>query len=153
MKYTVELTIGLPRERVIELFDDSDNLPKWQEGLRSFEHMSGEPGHPGARSRLLYDMGRRQVEMIETIEKRALPDEFSGIYEASGVWNRVENRFYDEGPDLTRWQIDTEFRFSGVMKVLSLFMRSSFPKQTLETMEHFKEFAESAGVQTGEAGS
>ena len=44
MKYTREIVIELPRDRVIELFDDADNLSKWQEGLQSFEHVSGEPG-------------------------------------------------------------------------------------------------------------
>jgi hypothetical protein len=143
MEYTVELTIDLPRARVVELFDDPDNLPKWQEGLQSLEHISGALGQPGAKSRLIYDMGRRQVEMIETIEKRSLPDEFTGIYEASGVWNRVANRFFEEGDSTTRWQIDTEFRFSGFMKIMSVFMRSAFPKQTRGTMESFKAFAES----------
>jgi len=37
MKYSVE--IDLPRDRVIELFDDADNMVKWQSGLQSFEHM------------------------------------------------------------------------------------------------------------------
>ena len=142
MRYSVELTINLPRGRVIELFDSSENLPKWQEGLQSFEHLSGEPGQPGAKSRLLYYMGNRQVEMIETIEKRSLPDEFTGTYEANGVWNRVENRFYEDGDEATRWHIGTEFRFSGLMRIMSLFMRSSFPEQTRQTMESFKAFAE-----------
>ena len=142
MKYTVEVTIGLPRDRVIELFDSSENLKKWQPGLQSFEHFSGEPGKPGAKSRLLYDMDGRKVEMIETIEKRALPDEFSGTYEADGVWNWISNRFYEDGGDRTRWEIETKFKFSGLMRIISLFMRGSFPKQTLENMENFKKFAE-----------
>lgn len=44
MKYELEITINLPRERVIELFDNPDNLKKWQEGLQSFSHRSGTPG-------------------------------------------------------------------------------------------------------------
>ncbi|MFQ5507583.1 MAG: SRPBCC family protein [Planctomycetota bacterium] len=51
--YTVEVDIDLPRERVIELFDNADNLYKWQPGLQSFEHLSGEPGQPGASSRMV----------------------------------------------------------------------------------------------------
>jgi hypothetical protein len=143
------MTIDLPRERVVELFDDPDNLPRWQEGLQSFEHVSGELGKPGAKSRLLYDLGRRQAEMTETIEKSSLPDEFTATYEASGVWNRVANRFFEEGDGTTRWQIETEFRFSGFMKIMSLFMRSAFPKQTRETMESFKSFAEGQGLRSG----
>ena len=61
MKYSSELDIELPRQRVIELFDDPENLPKWQPGLRSFELVDGEEGQPGAKSRLVYDMDGRRV--------------------------------------------------------------------------------------------
>jgi len=146
MQYTVEMTIDLPRERVIELFDDPDNLPKWQEGLQSFEHIDGELGKPGGRSRLTYDMGNRVVKMIETIETRSLPDEFTALYEADNVWNRVANRFHEHGEGQTLWQIETEFRFTGLMRLFALFMRKAFPKQTLETMESFVAFAEKQDI-------
>lgn len=144
MKYECELLIDLPRERVIELFDSPDNLAKWQPGLISFEHMSGELGQPGAKSRLLYDEGGRRIEMIETIVRRDLPDEFTGTYEAKGVMNWVSNRFEQEGPDKTRWITESEFQFSGFMRLMALFMRGAFPKQTQEHMQRFKEFAEAS---------
>ena len=31
--YSAEIVINLPRSRVIELFDDADNMFKWQPGL------------------------------------------------------------------------------------------------------------------------
>jgi hypothetical protein len=43
-EYTVEIEIALPRHRVIELFDNPNNLVRWQTGLQSVEHISGEPG-------------------------------------------------------------------------------------------------------------
>lgn len=141
MKYQVEVTLDLPRRRVVELFDDPYNLAKWQPGLQSFELLEGEAGQAGARSRLVYDMRGREIEMIETVEKRALPHTFTGTYEADGVWNRVENHFFEEGPERTRWLADVEFKFSGLMRVAALFMRSSFRKQTAENMKRFKEFA------------
>jgi len=143
MKYTTEVTINLPRQRMIELFDDPANLSKWQPGLKSFEPISGQPGQPGAKSRLVYDMEGRIVEMIETVTVRALPDEFSGTYEAAGVWNGMVNHFYEDG-NQTRWVAEVDFRFSGFMALMSLFMGGTFRKQTRETMEHFKTFAESA---------
>lgn len=144
MRYTIELIINLPRDQVIKLFDSFENLKLWQEGLVSHEHLSGEPGQPGAKTKLLYDMGRRRVEMIETIITRNLPDEFSGTYDAKGVHNIVRNFFHDEG-DTTRWVLDSDFRFHGMMRLMSLFMPSSmFKKQTRQTMEAFKAFAEKA---------
>ena len=87
-------------------------------------------------------MGRREIEMIETITERKLPDVFSGTYEAKGVFNLVKNRFIEVSPVKTRWQAEHEFRFSGVMVIASLFMQKAFRKQSLSFMEQFKEFAE-----------
>ena len=144
MKYTCELTLNLPRDEVIALFNDPDNLSKWQPGLQSFEHVSGEAGQPGAKSRMLYNEGRREIEMIETIIARDLPESFSATYEAKGVWNEISNQFLVEG-DQTRWVMDSEFRFSGFMRLMPIFMRGAFRKQTMKTMERFKEFAEGGG--------
>ena len=82
--------------------------------------------------------------MIETILTRNLTDEFSGAYHAKGVHNIVRNFFHDEG-DTTRWVLDSDFRFHGMMRLMSLFMPSRmFKKQTRQTMEAFKAFAEKA---------
>ena len=142
MKYTCELLVNLPRQRMIELFDNPDNMRKWQPGLVSFEHLSGEPGQPGAKSKLLYDMNGRKMEMVETIVNRELPDIFTGTYDADGVHNIVENHFYVDGPASTRWVMDTEFQFSGFMRIASKFMGGIFRKQSMEFMQNFKEFAE-----------
>ncbi len=144
MEYTVEKTINLPREKTVALFDDPDNLPKWQPGLRSFDLISGERGQPGAKSRLVFDTGKRKMEMIETITARNLPDEFSAIYETKGVRNISRHYFFEDEPGKTRWVNENEFYFSGMMKIVALFMRSAFPKQTAAFMDDFKTFAENA---------
>ena len=144
MRYQIEITIDLPRDRMIELFDSFENLKEWQEGLISYEHLSGEAGKPGAKTRLRYKMGRRKMDMIETIIARNMPDEFSGTYDASGVHNIVQNFFYDDG-EQTRWVLDSEFQFRGFMRIVSFFMgESRFQNQTRSSMESFKRFAESA---------
>lgn len=142
MKYTTEVTIDLPRERVIELFDSTENLTKWQPTLKSFDHLEGDPGQPGAKSKLVYDDSRRTIEMVETITHRDLPDAFHGTYETKGVWNSFENYFHAEG-DKTRWVTHSDFRFSGFMMLVGLVGGAAFRKETLATMNRFKEFAES----------
>lgn len=143
MKYTITTTIDLPRNKVIELFDNPDNLPKWQPELQSFEHISGEPGKPGAKSKLKYKMGKREVEMIETITVRNLPEEFSGTYEAKGVLNIQKNYFKEVGENQTEWISETEFKLSGFMKVMGWFMPGAFKKQSQKYLDQFKAFAES----------
>ena len=142
MKYQCSITINLSRDRVVELFDDPENLPKWQEGLVSFTHISGEPGTPGATSDILFQMGKRRLEMVETIVERNLPDVFTATYEAKGVWNIVENRFFEDSEDITRWDIKTEFKCAGFMRVMVVLMPWLFTKQTNKMMADFKAFAE-----------
>jgi hypothetical protein len=80
--------------------------------------------------------------MIETIVRRDLPDNFTGTYDAQGVHNIIENHFYTDGPESTRWVMDTEFQFSGFMRIASKFMGGVFRKQSMEFMQNFKDFAE-----------
>lgn len=142
MNYTHEIIINLPVSKVVELFDNPDNLKHWQTGLVSFEHISGTPGQAGAKSKLRYKMGNREIEMIETIVKRDLPREFTGTYETKGVYNKQVNRFSTIGDNKTKWVSETEFRFSGFMKVLSFLMPGMFKKQSYKFLEQFKTFAE-----------
>jgi len=144
MKYTSEIMLDLPRDRVVELFDNPDNLAKWQEGLQTFEHISGVPGEPGATSKLTFDINGRKLEMIETILVRNLPDEFTGTYDAKNVHNVVRNLFYEDGPNRTRYVSENEFIFSGIMKVVALFFGGSFRKTTDKYLQDFKKFVESA---------
>lgn len=143
MKYEVEVDINLSRDTVIRLFDNSDNMKYWQPELVSFEHLSGKPGEVGAKSKLYYKMGKREIEMIETITCRNLPDEFSGTYEAKGVWNHVQNYFIEKGEDKTVWRSVNEFKCSGFLKVMIFFMPGMFKKETCKYLINFKEFAES----------
>ena len=147
MKYGNEVVIKLPRERVIELFDDEKNLFRWQPELMSFEHLSGQKGQPGARSLLKYKMGEREVEMTETITVRNLPDEFSGTYQAKGVWNEVVNRFEALDEHTTKWTSYSHFKFRGFMKLMALFMPGVFKKQSQKYMDQFKAFAEEQGIE------
>ena len=142
MKYINQIDLELPIEEVVELFDNPDNMKHWQPGLLSFEHLSGTPGQVGAKSKLKYQMGNRKVEMIETITKRNLPQEFSGIYEAKGVWNAISNKFVPLAPGTTRWITETEFRFNGFMKVIGFIMPGAFRKESQKFLQQFKTFAE-----------
>lgn len=142
MRYTTTIELNSAVEKVITLFDDPENMKEWQPELLSFDHLSGEAGQPGAKSKLKYQMGKRQVEMIETIINRNLPDEFSGTYEANGVYNKVVNKFLEKPENKTTWVTENEFRFKGFMKLFAFFMPGAFKKQTLIYMQRFKDFAE-----------
>ncbi|KGO88282.1 SRPBCC family protein [Flavobacterium suncheonense] len=145
MKYTCEIEINQPVDKVIELFDNPDNLTKWMEGLESFEHVSGEPGQPGAKSLLKFKMGKRKMEMTETVTVRNLPEEFSGYYEMDGVTNHIKNKFSAISNSKTLYKTENEFVIKNnlVMKIFALLMPGLFKKQSMKYLESFKKFAES----------
>ena len=146
MKYTNEIEINKPIEKVIELFDNADNLSKWMEGLQSFEHISGTPGQVGAKSKLKFKVRNREMELIETVTVRNLPKEFSGTYEAAngkGALNIVRNEFVKLSPTKTKYISESEFQFKGFMVVVAALMKGAFKKQSLKYITNFKNFAES----------
>ena len=143
MKLSVEKVINQPLEKVWEVFDDPDNMPRWQPTLKEFRRDSGEPGQPGSTNTLIYDEGGRTIEMKESITSRNYPDEFSGKYETDGVVNYISNHFERVGEGSTKWSQETDFQFSGFMRLVAPFMKGSFVKRTSEDMERFKQLAES----------
>jgi hypothetical protein len=145
MKYTCEIEINKPLEKVIELFDNPDNLHKWMEGLQSFEHLSGTPGEAGAQSILKFKMGRRELHMIETITAKNLPVEFSGTYLAKGVLNIVKNKFVPLSDTTTKYISEQEFQFSGFMKIIGFLMPGAFKQQSMKYLYAFKYFVENHG--------
>ena len=144
MKYQVEIEINRPIKDVIPLFDSFENLKEWQPGLQSYEHLEGNPGEVGAKTRLIYDERGKDVEMIETIIKRNLPEEFTALYEAKGVRNWSKHIFVENGPNQTKWINENIFNFSGMMKIMGFFMKSAFTKQTLKDLSLFKDFVEAS---------
>lgn len=143
MKYTTEILINLPRSRVIELFDNSENLYKWQPGLRSIRHLEGKPGEAGARSELVYEARKGELVMIETISSRQLPEHMHMSYKARGIYNEVENWFTEKKADQTLWRTVNYFRFRGFMTLMIPFMKKAFIHNTMLNMDRFKIFAES----------
>jgi hypothetical protein len=142
MRYTVETVIDVPRDRAVAAFTDVGGFTQWQPGLESYKLVKGRQAQKGARARLTQQAGGRVIEMTETVESNTLPDALVTVYETDGVWNRSANRFIAESADTTRWVSDNEFRFTGFRRLLEL-LPGSFRKESLQTMERFKAFAES----------
>lgn len=142
MKYTSEVTIHLPRTRVVQLFDSTENLYQWQPGLKHFRVISGDPGQDGCRSELIYEGRKGELRMIETITRRNLPEEFHGIYEVRGFRNKVYNQFSETSAGHTLWRSENVFRFRGLLALMAPFMKTAFKSNTLLSMERFKTFAE-----------
>jgi len=143
-RFTCTVDIDLPRTRVIELFDDPDNMRHWQDGFESFEHVSGDPGTPGAQAIVKYNMRGRKFDLLETVIKRELPQESHGTYEGDWGKNSMNNYFEELGPDKTRWRSELEYTEvkSIMMKLMNFMMPGMAQKQTQKWLDQFKAFAE-----------
>ena len=143
MTYTTKIIVEVPLEAFVKKMDNPENMKHWQRGLISFEHISGTPGEFGAKMKLNFKMGKRHMELIETITKRNLPHEFHASYSTKGVDNIQENYFEETSEGHTKWISKSEFIPLGfMMKLLTVFMKGTFKKQSLQYMKDFKNFAE-----------
>ena len=143
MKYTTKVIINKPRKEVIEKLDSLENMKHWQRGLVNATPLNGIPGEEGATMKLEYKMGKREMEMIETITKRNLPEEFHATYDAKGVHNILNNYFEEIDDNTTQWVSESEFQFQGFgMKLFGFLMPGAFKKQSQKYLNDFKNFVE-----------
>ncbi len=142
MKYSCEIIIDSPIQEVVAKFDNIDNMKEWMNGFQSYEHLSGEIGEVGATAKMTFLMGKREIEMIETITVKNLPTEFSAIYDANGVHNIVKNFFNVIDENKTLYKTDQEFQFTGFMKLIGFLFPSAFKKQSKKYLTDFKAFVE-----------
>ena len=142
MRYQMEVKIERSREEVVAVFVDPDQAQAWIPDLLRIERIDGESGAIGSKTRFVFKTRRGEMEMVETITDNSLPDSFDAVYDAKSVKNIHSNRFVAEG-NATRYIADTEFRFSGMMKLMGVFMRGAFPKETRRQMERLKVYIES----------
>ena len=115
------------------------------------ELIEGKAGEVGSKHKMRYKMGKRDIEMIETVTKRELPNVFSGSYEAKGVYNHIDNYFEVIDENTTKYWSENEFRLKGMMKLMGWIMPGAFKKQSQQYMDDFKTFVEkeSGGVGNG----
>ena len=63
MKFTCTANINLPAKKVVEIFDNTDNLPHWHKGLESYTLIGGTKGIPGAKTPIVITQGRMVIEL------------------------------------------------------------------------------------------
>ena len=148
MKFTCEIIIDLPRDRVVELWENNDNLKHWQEGFVSYDILDEERDKKGARSRYVYKMGRKEMEITESIMVDNLPDYFVAYYEHESMSNSMSNHFEIIDTDKTRWKAVINYtKFNGIIpKAMGFLMPGVFKKQTQKWLDNFKAFAEKEPV-------
>lgn len=143
MKIRTEVVIDAGPKAVWQIFDNPDNMKKWQPTLKSFRTISGEQGQPGAISELIYDENGREVRMIEHVTERREPHFMAGTYASDWGKAIVVNQFEDLGDGRTRWVAWWNHTSRGFMRLLSPFMKRSMARRIDDDLQRFKLMVES----------
>jgi uncharacterized protein YndB with AHSA1/START domain len=143
MKLKTEVIIDADCETVWRLFDNADNRRKWQPALTSYTLRSGTRGEPDAVCELVYDENGRKVSMLETITARREPDFLAGTYQTKWGTAVIVNQFEETQDGKTRWTTHANHTFTGIMKIIALFVARSVRTRTEDDVQRFKLFVES----------
>ena len=143
MKYTTEIIINRPLIYCFSLLEDHSNIKYWQEGLESYEHISGDIGEIGSKIKLNYAFGKRKISLTETVTGKQKGKTFHFNFDTSGMHNIQENYFEALDNNTTKWISTNQFaptKFRSHMMLL--LMPKAFKKQSKKYLSDFKTFAE-----------
>ena len=143
MKLNFEIIIDADVQTVWKMFDNPANLGRWQQNFASCTHLTGEPGQPGAVSELVYNEGKKNIVLQETLTERRAPNFTASIFKSDFGSTIIVNHFEAIDDHKTRWSTWCNFTFKGFMKVMSLFSAGAIRKRTEGDMERFKLLVES----------
>ena len=91
-----------------------------------------------------FKVGKREIQLTETIIENALPDYFNGLYAAKEMTNSNISKFVELSGDRTLYESDVNYiEFNGFMpKLMAKLMPGLFKKQVQKWMNQFKSFVE-----------
>ncbi len=144
MKFQCHVDIYAPIDKVLDLFDNPNNLQYWQQGFISYTSISGKPGTMDSKTRLRYKQGRNDIELIETILVDDLPQERKGLYVHKHMTNTMSNSFQDLGDGTTRYIAEVHYTEIShpIAKFISWIFPGLFKRQVQKWMDNFQKFVE-----------
>ena len=148
MKMKVEAEIRASRDFVWAVFENPDNLTRWQPTLDSFTHQTGEVGQPGATSELVYNENGKKITMIETVTERQKPQFMAGIYDSARATSLIVIHLEEIDDNTTRFVSYTNMKFKGMMKIMSVFVAKSIRDRAEADLNRFKLLVETDAAGT-----
>jgi hypothetical protein len=144
MKSVVELEIDVTRARLAALFTDPQQNTRWMDDIDRVETISGQPGMPGSKYRLVPKKGN--MVFVATVLAGNLPTEARLSLEASNVTVSVKGTFTALSSDRTRLTSEEVFSFKGPLnKAFGFLAQGAIRAAHRRHMEAFKRFAEAHG--------
>ncbi len=148
MKIKVEAKIRASRDFVWAVFENPDNLTRWQPTLETFMHRTGEVGQPGATSELVYNENGKKITMIETVTERRKPQFMAGIYDSARATSLIVIHLEEIDDNTTRFVSYTNMKFKGMMKIMSVFVAKSIRDRAEADLNRFKLLVETDAAGT-----
>jgi hypothetical protein len=147
MKYTCEVIINLPKDKTVSLFLDPDHYSKWQDGFISYTPADKTDKKINYDAIYRYEVmnGKKIIDLEERILNNLLPDSIEGTYSTEDMGNSMKSIFIKVAENQTKYISEVEYYyFNGfIPKMMSIFMKRMFKKQSQKWMSQFKSFAES----------
>ena len=116
MKFETEIDAGL--DDVWAAYTNPDNMTRCLQNLVSHSHLSGEPGQPGAKSKLVFDENGKEVILIETITERRDPNFLALSFEADHGVTNVVNHFEVVAENKTRYTSWVRMSLNGFLRFI-----------------------------------
>ena len=105
--------------------------------------VEGEPETVGSKHRLLFQEGKRQIEMIETVTAFDPHERFAFEAATKGMSNTCEMRFSAEGDATVIRSTNCFYAGSFLFKLMMPMMRGAISKRITEDLERLKALVES----------
>src|ERR1043166_4936598 len=143
MKSIFETEINIPQTRLAELYANPENSTKWMLDVERYEPISGIPGMPGFKFRLVPKKGK--MIFTATIISKNLPSEIKLNLDASNVNVVVTGKFISLPAGKTRFISEEVFTFKGIFnKIFGFLAQSAVRNAHHKHMNDFIEFARTA---------
>jgi hypothetical protein len=143
MRSIAVVEIEAPQAEVAARFADPRNTAKWMVDLDRQEPISGEPGMPGSKYRLISE--HQHLNFEATVVERRLPDLVRLALTSPSISVAIDARFSALPSGRTKLTSTEVFRFKGVFgRAMALFARRSIHSAHVRQMEAFRRYAERA---------
>ncbi|MFS8105016.1 SRPBCC family protein [Lentzea alba] len=139
MRFTKEIVLNQPIERVRVLTSDPEHLHHWQPELVSITQHSDTPGAAGSTATLTY----RKFKFEETV-LAATADERTSRYESRGMVHTITNRYSAIDDQHTLMVCENEIRVPLPLRLFNRRITNVLQEESERGLDRFKAYIDNA---------
>lgn len=139
----IEIRIDCPVEFAWQTFKNVDLMGEWVQGFVRLETLEGEPETSGSKHLLVFQEGKRQVELVQTVIAFEPNERFEFTAATKGMRNACETLFRADGESTMVSSRNQFFAESFLFKMMMPLMRGAISKRIAADFDRLKALAES----------